>query len=348
MLCEQIDTLAKADARYVRSTVAQYLPPTDSDYGRYPDVYIEWQGLAPFAVEIQLSNTFQTEISGRCLHYEREGVNLIWVLYGIDPARDDIPQSFRDVIRRHRGNAFVIDHEAIQASREQQTVVVKCYLKGRDDTFDAVTLVRIDALKFPQSGLPYYEDRITSNLKAEIDERRGPWFRALEPYSNNWDWTIVRDPAIRQALTSLYARFEQPSSLCGDEGEETAVIRLIAVVFTVVSAANGRFRNYATRHDNIRAMLNTLLNGVEDVQRYALLLEHLLVNCNQHALLQGTVGQHLERAKKVTEGNLCLEGEPEWKVLAYLVPEIFDRITRAELIYLDALAAWAVNSGAEV
>lgn len=41
----------------------------------------------------------------------------------------------------------------------------------------------------------------------------------------------------------------------------------------MISAANGHFRNNATRHDNIRAMLNTLLNSVEEMQRYALLIE---------------------------------------------------------------------------
>lgn len=41
----------------------------------------------------------------------------------------------------------------------------------------------------------------------------------------------------------------------------------------MISAANGHFRNYATRHDNIRALLNTLLNSVEEMQRYALLIE---------------------------------------------------------------------------
>ncbi|UFW51213.1 MULTISPECIES: hypothetical protein [Bradyrhizobium] len=44
MLCEQIDELAKADVRYVRSSVAQYLPPTENSFGRYPE-YI-WDGKA--------------------------------------------------------------------------------------------------------------------------------------------------------------------------------------------------------------------------------------------------------------------------------------------------------------
>lgn len=311
MLCEQIDELAKADTRYVRSTVAQYLPPTESSFGRYPDVYIEWQGFAPFAFEIQLSKTFQTEISARCLHYEREGVTLIWVLYGIDPTTDDIPQSFRDVIRRHRGNAFVLDQEAIQASHEQNTIVLKCYLKDGEEAYKPPTLARIDALTFRGNALPFLEDRITANLRAEIGARRASWFKALEPYRDNWEWTVVRAPAVREAIAALRLRFGAISSFGHGEVEEIAVVRLIAIIFTVISAANGHFRNYATRHDNIRAMLNTLLNSVEEIQRYAILIEFLLSHSNQRGLLTGTVGEHIERAKKATEGNLCLEGEPE-------------------------------------
>jgi hypothetical protein len=70
--------------------------------------------------------------------------------------------------------------------------------------------------------------------------------------------------------------------------------------------ANGHLRNYATRHDNIRAMLNTLLNSVEEIQRYALPIEFLLNYSNPHGLLSGKVGEQIERAK-AAEGNLCLE-----------------------------------------
>ena len=114
----------------------------------------------------------------------------------------------------------------------------------------------------------------------------------------------------------------------------------------MISAANGHFRNYATRHDNIRAMLNTLLNSVEEIQRYAILIEFLLSHTNQRGLLAGKVGEHIERAKKAVEGNLCLESGPEWQIMAYLVPEVFDRITREELDYFESLPAWACASGA--
>ncbi|MCK1497917.1 hypothetical protein [Bradyrhizobium sp. 188] len=108
-LCEQIDALAKLDTRYVSSAVNAYRPPTESEHGKFPDVQVVWRDFPECVFEVQLSRTFQTEISARCTHYEREGVALVWVLFGFDLERSEIPQSFVDVIRRHRGNAFVID-----------------------------------------------------------------------------------------------------------------------------------------------------------------------------------------------------------------------------------------------
>ena len=131
-LCELLNSLASLDKRYRRSTVGQYLAPTTGDYGRYPDVYVEWEGLTPFVLELQLSYTSETEVSGRYLHYRREGANLIWVLAGLEARIEDLPQNFRDVIRRHRGNAFALDHAAIQASLAQKTLVLSCYLQNED------------------------------------------------------------------------------------------------------------------------------------------------------------------------------------------------------------------------
>ncbi len=174
-----------------------------------------------------------------------------------------------------------MDHEAIQASHERKTIVLKCYLKDGEDAYKPPKLVRIDALTFRGKALPYLEDRITANLKAEIGAQRASWFKALEPYRDNWEWTIVRTSGKR--CDRGRHRFGVISSYGPGEVEEIAVVRLIAIVFTVISAASGHFRNYATRHDNIRAMLNTLLNSVEEMQRYALLIEFLLSHSNQQA-----------------------------------------------------------------
>jgi hypothetical protein len=343
MLCVLIDELVRLDPRYVMSTVGQYHEPSQSEHGRYPDVYVEWRGYRPYAIELQLSNTFQTEVSGRSVYYKREDVSLVWVLYGLDLNGNEVPQSFRDVIRRHRGNAFLLDSEAVAASREQGTLVLKCYLKSADESFDAPILVRLDQLTIPKSGLPYYEDRITAALKKRIDGRRAPWFKALDPLRNGWDWRMTQTEQIKAAFNDIRGYVSPLSSNHSGEDERFEMLRLIAIVFSIISAANGNERNYASRHPNIRAMLNTFLNAEAGVQLYALIIEELLRRTAVYSLLNGTVGKHVERAKKSMEGNLCLDGEAEWETVRYLAPEVFDERIRQELIYLDALPAWAIS-----
>jgi hypothetical protein len=108
LMCEAIAEAIGRDSRAHNIGVDRYLAPIENENGRYPDVFFTLGDFGKFAIEFQLSNTFQTEISSRCLHYEREQVNLIWVLYGQDPHPKNFPQSFRDVTRRHRGNAFFL------------------------------------------------------------------------------------------------------------------------------------------------------------------------------------------------------------------------------------------------
>ena len=343
-LCEQIAALATLDERHVRTTVAQYLPPKESEFGRYPDVYVEWEGFRPFAIEFQLSNTFQTEISARCSHYDREGVPLLWVLYGVDPDNEHTPQSYRDVMRRHRNNAFVLDRAAIEASHDSKTLVLASYLQNEGGGFDPPRLIRVDALNFPERGLPYVEDRITAALNAEIGARRRPWFDALKGLNSPWDSRVFQAHGVVNVLAQARERLGGGLSIWepNTQAEDFAVLRLVAIVFSVAAEAVGRPHNYATRHPNIRAMLNTLLNNVgSEVQRYALLLETLLAHTTCAPLLKGTVGQHIERAKQQMEGNLCLDGEPEWDIVRYLLPEVFDPVIRQEMKYLGVLPSWA-------
>lgn len=307
VMCEQVAELVALDPRHVRHTVAEYLPPTENVHGRFPDIYAEWEGVGSFAVEFQMSGTFQTEISARCKHYEYEGIPLLWILFGIDTT-GQIQQSFRDVIRRHRGNAFVLDPSAITASKEQRTLVLTCYLRNGDG-FDPPKLVRFDNLTIPRSKLPYHEDRIVRPLFTEIERRRRPWFTALR----SWDHFAP--------LRGL----ERPQSL------------LVAAAFSIVATANGKECNYASGHPNIRAMLNTYLHA-GTFASYTELLTRLIGNTSISGLLATKVGEHLHRhgAKHQT-----VEQSPEWSLLRHLLPEALDPVLREELKYLDALPDWA-------
>lgn len=341
MLCEQIAELAADDDRCVSAEVSKYLPPTDNARGRYPDVLIVRRDAAKIAVEIQLSNTFQTEVSARCLHYEREGVGLLWVLYGLDLQADDLPQSFRDVVLRHRGNAFLLDDEAVMASHARRTLVLKCYLRGPDGRFETGRLVSLDDLTFSSKGPPYVEDRVTPGLLARGEAAREPWRMALRGRSPDFSYADLRSPAFLTANEQLCClvpglRQWQAETFQG----QWMFANLIAVVFSALSHANGTFRNYASRQDNVQALLNSKLPS-ENLQPFALIMQEILQRCGADDLLLGSVGTHLDRALALGDGNFVLDYEAPWSAIAVLLPELFDPLLRFELETLDALPAWA-------
>lgn len=345
LLCEQIDALAKLDERYVSSTVNTYRAPTENEHGRFPDVAVIWRDFPECVFEIQLSKTFQTEISARCTHYEREGVALIWVLFGFDPQDADLPQSFVDVIRRHRGNAFLIDLESVTASYRERTLILKCYLQNDKGGFDPPRLVRLDELTFPRDSLPYLDDRISSALLGRITDARRLCFDYLRTIEGVRFGAETDSPERQRFVSSLRTITPVLSHWeAVKEHRESAVLRLIAIVFSLIAEANGKRHIYGAKQPNVTAMLNTWLNSRDDVQRYALIFEHLLQQTPLSHLLRGTVGQHIERAKTAMTGNLVLEEEPEWSILAHLVPEIFHPRIREQLRYLSKLPPWAVNT----
>lgn len=343
LLCEHILDLARLDPRHEKSAVNAYRPPTANEHGRFPDVSVTWRGFPEFVVEVQLSNTFQTEISARSTHYEREGVALIWVLYGVDPRVDALPQSFADVVRRHRGNAFLLDQEAITASRERRTLVLQCYLQNASGGFDAPRLAAIDELQFPADCSPFLEDRVSTALLTAAKSRRRVCFNYLKAIeTDTLTYALTGQQQARALIEELRSVSPHLSQWEEDAAsEEHAILRLIAVVFSMIEHANNNRKNYATKHPTVAAMLNTWLNGRADVQRYALIIEHVIQTTPLATSLQSSVAQHLARAKEEMDGNLCLPGESEWIVMRYLLPELFDPVMREELRYFGALPRWA-------
>lgn len=319
-MCELISELAGLDERCEETKVDEYLPPTDGKHGRYPDVLVDWRDFGRFAVEYQMSHTFQTEVSQRCIHYDREGIPLLWVLSSFDPER--VPQAVSDVVHRHRGNAFVLDQQAINASRDQRTLVLTCYMSDGAG-YDAPVLVRFDALTFPESCLPFLEDRLVGPLLERIKSKRFPYFRALRAWGDR--------------LSDLPLADLEPFA------ERKRVDRLVAAAFSIIAEAAGKPENFASGHPNIRAMLNTFQNS-GSLAPYARLLTALIENTSQRGLLKGSVGEHLRRAIKGHRlGHIeqVSEASPEWRLLRELLPEALDPFTRQRLVEAGALPAWA-------
>lgn len=341
-LCNLIAELASKDSRAEAVTVDEYLPPTANAYGRYPDDYIRWAGLPAMAIELQLSRTFQTEISARCGHYDREGMPLIWVLYGVDLDADDIPQSFRDVLSRHRMNAFLLDHAAVEESHAQKTLVLSVRLAKAGGGFEPAQQVRLDDLTFPAGGLPFVEDRLTPGLVAAGKRLRKPWFDALKTHdpAQSGPYLDMRPAEWDRAFASLQA--VAPSFawwLQGNAANKAQFAALVAVAFSVVSHAQGQFNNYATAQDNVSAMLNSRLTS-RVIAPYAFLLRALIRLSSASSLLKGSVGRHIQKAFDLLDGNHCLEHEPEWEAMALLLPEIFNNRLRAELAAVGASPSW--------
>lgn len=319
-MCELIAELATLDERCEGTKVDKYLPSTEGENGRYPDVLVDWRDFGRFAVEYQMSHTFQTEVSQRCIHYDREGIPLLWVLSSFDP--DRVTQAVSDVVHRHRGNAFVLDQQAVNASREQNTLVLTCYLSNGKG-YDAPVLIRFDALTFPRSQCPFLEDRLAGPLVEQVRHKRLPYFHALRSWGDRMDNLPLADL--------------EPFA------ERQRIDRLVAAAFSIVAEAAGKPENFASDHPNIRGMLNTFQNS-GSLAPYARLLTSLIENTSQRVMLRGKVGEHLQRSingHRLGHVDQVDEQSAEWRLLRDLFPEALDPFIRQRLIDAGALPAWA-------
>ena len=325
-LCATLCQLASRDPRSVEVKVEEYLPPTNTSHGRFPDVYVDW-GEKRFVLELQLSRTFQTEIVNRSFHYDREEIPLIWVLYGIDIQPDKIPQSFRDVIREHRGNAFVIDMESCKASKEQNTLILKCF-EREDETFSAGRLVKIDDLTFPKRGLPYFSDRITPDTLHGCKNRR----KALLQHM------MTRPASQMNALDLSEVAHLIPFDMRSIDLEMQ--LKLLAVIFVSISHAANKPVGFYGKQTNLSWTINQYYNR-EAYWPAATWIDAALKATNQLGTL----------TKKCAERHAqAMQAEPfgsdsrEAKALRHFVAEIFDPLTRNFLDNHDALPDWAIGT----
>lgn len=331
-LCKDIFGFISADSRARDSRCNEQVSAEVEREWRRPDVYADLEGFGRVAIELQLSNTFQTEISDRTIFYNREGIGLLWVFHNCHPNKESLPESLNDVMHKQRGNAFVVDYESRLASHEKQTLVLKCYLRT-DTGYEPGRLVRLDQLTIPAIGCMYLEDRLITPMLSALAEFRGQWESTLEG---------LESPEITgDILRSL--RKEIP----GFRGSEQT-LKFISTVLSIIAHAKGAPKQYASRQPNVTAMLNTYLDPKKatGLAPYAAMLESLIVATASKPLLAGSVGEHIKRAKESygkgphSHFGLSMES-PEGRLLTKLVPEVFDVKPRAMLMDFESLPAWA-------
>tara|TARA_R110001583_G_scaffold195114_1_gene369241 strand:- start:2466 stop:3830 length:1365 start_codon:yes stop_codon:yes gene_type:complete len=324
-LCSTLSELASLDPRCVDVQVEKYLAPSASKHGRFPDVYVDW-GEIKFVLELQLSRTFQTEIVNRSFHYDSEKIPLIWVLYGIDIESGTLPQSFIDVIREHRENAFVIDAESCEASREQKTLVLKCFERAGEG-FTPGRLVTIDSLTFPSKGLPYLSDRITPATLQSCKAKREQILRRMmnEPVAGmlEQEQGSVIDLIPREMRTATPLK----------------QLKLLAVIFGAISHATGKPRGFYGKNANLSWTINQFYND-ESCWPAAQMIERALIATGQKERLTSKCQER--HAKALTSDGLA-ENSPEEEMLKHFVAEIFDPLTVNFLQHYAALPFWCAS-----
>lgn len=324
-LCATLKDLASLDERCVNVQVEKYLAPTETAHGRFPDVFVDW-GDKKFVLELQLSRTFQTEIADRSYHYDREKIPLIWVLYGLNIEHQELPQSFVDVIREHRENAFVIDAESCQASRERQTLVLKCY-ERHETGFSPGRLVTIDDLTFPENGLPYFSDQITPPTLRLCQQRRKEVFLQMKdkPLLHMLDNE-------QEALFTLIA----PEMRSNHKLQQ---LKLLAVVFAIVSHSAGKKLAFYGKETNLSWTINQFYND-ETNHHLAFLIDRALRITGQiDAITTKCKAKHTSVLKE----NIMADDNSEYLMLKYFIPEIYDAIIFNFLKSYGAFPSW-INS----
>nr|WP_047165981.1 hypothetical protein [Sphingomonas sp. Y57] len=348
-MCDMIATFLRADPRSGLVTVDRYRRPAIEKRGRYPDVYAELEGLGRFAIEVQLSKPFAPEIAARHLHYEAEGVALIWVFRELP---DRLPQGFRDVITLQRGNAFLFDDTAFTASAAGGRLLLSACLENDRGGWLKPRLVGLDDLDRSSGRATFVEDRRSARLLAYCQAGRAKWWQAFrEAPPTRFDDPFAQPCFIRawdsiKTFVPNLSLWKRQSWSEGLSRGERVFAELAAILFSIAHcAASGEERVYVTRYTGegaLVAMLNAKLSG-EKLMPYADLIATMLAASSiRDRLERPSLATAIARAKSAVEQVAA--GHPVWDGASRLFPEIFDGLRRAELDDLGKLPRWAGGS----
>lgn len=345
-LCNTIAELAKQDQRCREAAVDTYRRPAVHARGRWPDVFLDMEGLAQFAIEVQLSKPFAPEIIARHLHYEREGVAIIWVFVALE---DPLPQGFHDVITMQRGNAFLFDDEAFKVSLEQKTLVLKCLLENGEGGYREPKLVSLDQLNIATGRSVFLEDCRSDRLLSQSRKMRSIWWKALKAARQDKPNSPFYSASFSLPYDMLRDRSFDLSEWHDDlweierENPQQHIAELFAILCSIAHSADERvYVVYTTRHSGdgaLLAMLNSKL-GSAAFGAYADMVDYFLqatplIEILERTSLQETFLKARNAHKQIGTGH------PVWGAMACLFPEVLDGVVRSALTDLGTLPVWA-------
>ena len=352
-MCDTIAEFVQRDPRCRKVTVDTYRRPAVEKRGRYPDVYAELEGLGSFAIEVQLAKPFAPEIAARHLHYEAEGVALIWVFREL-PA--ELPQGFHDVITLQRGNAFLFDDAAFAASNHRGTLALTALLENDRGGFLKPREVGLDDLDRSSGRSVFLEDRRSNRLLAYCKAGRDKWWEAFRQ-APPADFDYPFDQACFMPAWDSIKAFIPELSPWKRQCWEVEFVRgdrlfaeLAAILFSIArTAMAGKDRVYVTKFSDgsaLTSMLNAKL-AAHAFMPFATLIETMLAATPARDRLERTsISRSLTFAK---QGAAQVQpGHPVWAGATRLFPEIFDGLRREELADLGRLPAWASGAADDI
>lgn len=345
-LCTTIEQLVKADSRCLQTSVNTYLRPAIHERGRWPDVFVELNGLGRFALEVQLSKPFAPEIAARHVFYDAEGIGLVWIFNTLE---NPMPQGFHEVVAMQRGNAFVFDIEAETASLQRGTLVLKCLMEDGQGGWREPRLIALDELQTGTGRSVFVEDCRSEAIKQRCKTDRLAWWNATNaarrqnPHSPEycdqfelvWSDMKARVPGLWQWERDFWQNRI-------DLARPNAAVLFMTLCSVAHSAEAGRPILYVTKFSGtgaVLSMLNSKLSG-SDFKHCANLVETFVASTPLSGLLEKPSLRRIIAEAKTTHTQVGTD-HPLWRVMALLFPEVFDGLVRAELTDLGQLPNWA-------
>ncbi|MDG6079920.1 hypothetical protein E3U23_12040 [Erythrobacter litoralis] len=348
-LCSTIEQLVKADPSCTHTAVNTYLRSEIHKRGRWPDVFADLSGLGRFAFEVQLSKPFAPEIAARHVHYDAEGITLVWIFNTLECP---MPQGFHDVVAMQRGNVFVFDDEAEAASIERETLALKCFMENGQGGWHEPRLIVLDDLQTGYGRSAFVEDCRSEALKQRCKKERSRWWDAAKlarqerpnspEYSDHFEdvWSDMK-----AGIPGLW-EWERDFWIERSNRARAHAAVLYAILCSVAhSAAANRPILHITRFSGdgaVLSMLNSKLNG-SDFKHCASLIEAFVGGTSLSELLEKASLRRFIAEAKQAEAQVDQE-HPLWRVMTFLFPEVLDGLVRAELTDLGQLPDWASSA----
>ena len=348
-LCSTIEQLVRADPHCTHTAVNTYLRSEIHKRGRWPDVFADLSGLGRFALEVQLSKPFAPEIAARHVHYDAEGITLVWIFNTLE---DPMPQGFHDVVAMQRGNAFVFDDEAEAASIERGTLVLKCFMENGQGGWHESRLIALDDLQTGSGRSAFVEDCRSEALKQRCKKERSRWWDATKlarkerpnspEYSDHFEdvWSDMK-----AGIPGLW-EWERDFWIERSNRARAHAAVLYAILCSVAhSAAANRPILHITRFSGdgaVLSMLNSKLNG-SDFKQCASLIEAFVGGTSLSELLEKASLRRFIAEAKQAEAQVD-QDHPLWRIMTLLFPEVLDGLVRAELTDLGQLPDWASSA----